>query len=79
MFRGQETVEYAEISKDIWMIDEQAGLIYLVKGRDKCAVIDTGCDDTHFYGFIDYNTSENLLQGEFRAVVKPSALNDFCD
>jgi glyoxylase-like metal-dependent hydrolase (beta-lactamase superfamily II) len=63
MFRGRDTVEHAEISKNIWMIDEQAGLIYLIKGRDKCAVIDTG------FGHCDLPAMIRHIAGEMPVIV----------
>ena len=63
MFRGHDTVVYKEIYKNVWVIDEHAGLIFLVKGRDKCAVIDTG------YGYCDLPALVKHIVGDMPLVV----------
>jgi len=63
MIRGRDIVEIEEIHHNIWMIDEGAGLIYLVRGREKCAVIDTG------FGFCDLPALVRGIAGNMPVVV----------
>lgn len=63
MFKGQEIVVIEEIHKNIWVVDEGAGLIYLVKGRNKCAVIDTG------FGFCDLPALTRDIAGDMPTIV----------